>query len=112
MYSIPAASGCPYNGDPRAQYLLLEQQDKQWTPIFRQVDYDIQRLISAFATSSMRQEIGPEVELHLRTALTGLPWSSDFSYWLLKQPIELQQNSAIALSTYLKLHGPGKWAFQ
>ncbi|MFN8440024.1 MAG: metallophosphoesterase family protein [Caldilineaceae bacterium] len=107
----PGSVGLPYNGDVRAQYLLLDSQIGEWLPVFRQIDYDIDRLVKEFETSPMRQEVGPEVELHLRTALTGLPWSSDFSFWLYHQPSDLQRNLEIALPLYLHKHGPGHWAF-
>lgn len=108
----PGSVGLPYNGDPRAQYLLLNLKDGKWTPDFCQIDYDLGRLSAAFDSSKMRQEVGPEVELHLKTALTGLPWSSDFSYWLQFQPPHLQQDIAEAIPQYLEKHGPGNWAFR
>lgn len=107
----PGSVGLPYNGDVRAQYLLLEAQAGDWQPRFRQIDYDMDRLVKEFEASPMRQAVGPEIELHLRTALTGLPWSSDFSFWLYHQPAELQRNLELALPLYLEKHGPGNWAF-
>lgn len=107
----PGSIGLPYNGDPRAQYLLVDQHKDRWLPTFRRVEYDLQRLLDAFENSSMRKEIGPEVELHIRTAISGLPWSSDFSYWLQFQQADLQRNIVDAIPLYLEKHGPGRWAF-
>ncbi len=108
----PGSVGMPYNGDRRAQYLLLEAYHHDWQPRFRAVDYDWAALEQAFATSKMVEEIGPEAELHLRTALTGLPWSSDFSYWLGLQAHEVQQDLAAAVSRYLTEYGPSNWFFR
>lgn len=108
----PGSVGLPYNGDPRAQYMLLDVRNGIWQPQFCQVVYNLEVLSAAFDSSGMRCEVGPEVELHLRTALTGLPWSSDFSYWLHFQPPPLQQDLAVAIPLYLQSHGPGNWAFR
>lgn len=103
--------GAPYNGDPRAQYLLLDAVQGQWQPTFCQVDYDRELLPPAFAASGLLAVAGPTAELSLRTSMTGEPWSSDFAYWLRWQPRHLQQDMAAALPIYLQQHGPGRWAF-
>ena len=43
------AVGVPYNGDPRAQYLLLHGEDGAWQPEFRAVPYDRERVRRAYA---------------------------------------------------------------
>jgi len=103
--------GLPYNGDPRAQYLLLDGKGQQWRPILRRVDYDHSGLAAAFAASGMMEEVGPLAELHLRTALTGDPWTSDFGYWMSQQPAAHRNDMATAVERYLRRHGPGRWAF-
>lgn len=104
--------GMPYNGDPRAQYLLVESQNGHWKPMLRQVDYDRSGLRAAYEASGMLREIGASAELHLRTALTGEPWSSDFGYWYRQQPAEMQTDLSAAVEIYLKRHGPDNWAFR
>ena len=103
--------GMPYNGDPRAHYLLLDWVDHHWQPTLRQVDYDHTGLAAAFAASGFLAEVGPMAQLHLRTVLTGHPWSSDFGYWRHTQPAPLQHDLERALEVYLQSHGPGQWAF-
>lgn len=103
--------GLPYNGDPRAQYLLLEGAAGTWIPCFRAVEYDHSILPDAFAASGMLAATGVLGELHLRTAMTGQPWSSDFGQWLNRQPLEARHDMAAAVARYLTLHGPGHWAF-
>ncbi len=45
------AVGAPFNGDPRAQYLLLRPRDGTWHPEFRAVAYDQSAALRAFETS-------------------------------------------------------------
>lgn len=48
--------GTPFNGDPRAQYLLLELRDEGWRPEFRAVPYDHDAALRAFETSGLLAE--------------------------------------------------------
>ncbi len=52
------AVGAPFNGDPRAQYLLLHPHDESWTPEFRAVSYDRTAALGAFETSGYLEEGG------------------------------------------------------
>jgi predicted phosphodiesterase len=107
--------GLPYNGDPRAQYLVLDlvnrRGDAVWEPTFRLVDYDRSHVPDAFAHSGMLNQAGPLAELYMRTVLNGEPWASDFGYWMKDQPVEIQQNLEKAVAVYLRSHGPDNWAF-
>ena len=103
--------GIPYNSDPRAQYLLLDSVDHQWVPTFRRIEYDHSPIAQAFITSGMQAAIGAIAELHLRTVLTGEPWTSDFGHWLKFQTAELNNDMPNAIERYLQQHGPGRWAF-
>jgi len=103
--------GIPYNGDPRAQYLLLDGIGHQWVPTFRQVEYDHSPIAQAFVTSGMQAAVGAMAELHLRTVMSGEPWTSDFGYWLKLQTAEVNSDLVRALDLYFQQHGPGNWAF-
>lgn len=104
--------GIPYNSDPRAQYLLLDGVQGVWQPTFRQVDYDRSVIPAAFDATGFRRAVGPMAELHLRTVMSGEPWTSDFGYWLRFQPTAFQQDLGLAIDHYLQHHGPGHWAFR
>lgn len=103
--------GIPYNGDPSAQYLLLDAIDQQWVPTFRRVAYDHSPIPQAFITSGLQEAVGPIAELHLRTVMSGEPWTSDFGYWLRFQSQELNDDMQRAVELYLQQHGPHSWAF-
>jgi putative phosphoesterase len=103
--------GIPYNGDPRAQYLLLDAKAEGWRATFRQIDYDHSPIPAAFLTSGLHAAVGPIAELHLRTVMSGEPWTSDFGYWLRFQNEEISNDMQRAVELYLQQHGPGGWAF-
>lgn len=111
----PGSVGVPYNGDPRAHYLLLdlveENGNRVWQPVLRQLEYDRDRLVRAFHTSGQKAASEAVTKLMLRTLEDGLPWISDFPQWLRDQPSELRSNPECALDLYLESHGPGQWAF-
>jgi len=111
--------GLPYNGDPRAQYLLLDlvfgPEGAAWRPTFRQVFYDHSVIPLAYKSSGIQEIGGAIAELALRTLMNGDPWSSDFGVWLRRRPPEQRpDNSAgmdAAVRVYLQECGPGRWAF-
>jgi predicted phosphodiesterase len=54
----PGSVGAPVNGDPRAQYALLEYSGRTWQVHFRAVAYDIPALQAAFITSGLLEAGG------------------------------------------------------
>ncbi|MEX2541196.1 MAG: metallophosphoesterase family protein [Trueperaceae bacterium] len=52
------AVGAPFNGDTRAQYLLLTHENGEWRPDFRRVVYDRERSLRAFEQSGYLAEGG------------------------------------------------------
>jgi hypothetical protein len=106
------AVGLPYNGDMRAQYLILEARGDRWEPIHRKVDYDNSSIERAFRETGMASAMGAYGVLHLRTAMTAQPWSSDFAWWLGRQAEGRYASVNEAVFGYLQVHGPGNWAFK
>jgi putative phosphoesterase len=107
----PGSVGMPYNGDPRAQYLVLDGEGIRWRPTFHAVSYDIQTVMQAFAASGLLAACGPLGLLYLRTIETGLPWVSDFLFWMRSYAPDAQPAAEVAVERYLARHGPGQWAF-
>lgn len=105
------AVGLPFNGDTRAQYVILEERNGAWHPIFRQVCYDLARVERAFTTSGMLDATGAYGALHLLTVMTALPWSSDFAWWHGQQPRDTFASIEAAIATWRLHYGPGRWAF-
>ena len=65
----------------------------------------------AYAASGMMAATGAMGELHLLTAESGHPYSSDFGVWLRDQPDAVRADLDRAVPLYLAVHGPGTWAF-
>ncbi len=107
----PGSVGMPYNGDPRAQYLVLDGDGSRWQPTFRQVEYDRERVRRAFEEEKLAAIYGPLGPLYLRTLMTGQPWASDFLIWLRAQGESTAPRLEDSLDAYLARHGPGHWAF-
>lgn len=107
----PGSVGMPYNGDPRAHYMLLDWDGDQWEPTFRQVGYDLSVVREAFDRLGLFRAYGPLGPLFWQTLATGDPWVSDFQVWLRGQPPIVREDYENAVALYLSVHGPGKWAF-
>ena len=111
----PGSVGMPYNGDPRAHYLLLDlvKEDGKlgWQPQFRRLDYDFDRVASAFRSSGLLESSGAIAALNLRTIKDGQPWASDYQQWVRNQPHAVRSDPENAVEMYLKSHGPSQWAF-
>ncbi len=111
----PGSVGMPYNGDPRAQYLLLDLIEKSgqkaWQPRFRLLAYDRARVARAFQERGLLSEGGAIAKLYLRTVEDAQPWASDFGQWLRHQPMALRKEPSAAVDLYLQTHGPNQWAF-
>lgn len=103
--------GIPYNGDPRAQYLILTLDSGGWTPSFRRVEYPVAAVRQGFVQLGLDRDFGVLTEIYLRTIETAQPWASDFGHWLKSQPRELQANLERAVTLYEQSHGPGQWSF-
>jgi predicted phosphodiesterase len=107
----PGSVGMPYDGDPRAHYLLLDSVRGAWEPTFRRVDYDRGVVREAFDRLGLFQAYGPLGPLYWQTIATGDPWVSDFQVWMREQPPIVRDDLDRAVELYLSGHGPGKWAF-
>lgn len=107
----PGSVGMPYNGDPRGQYMLLDADAARLRVTFRQVAYPVELVRREFERLDLMRALGPAAALYLRTVETGLPWISDFIYWMRYQPLTVAENMDLAVATYMGRHGPGRWAF-
>ena len=111
----PGSVGMPYNGDPRAHYMLLDLVKSNgrldWQPHFQRLDYNLDRVTSTFQSSGLLAASGAIAKLNLRAIQTGLPYASDYLHWVRNQPHELRSDPETAVDLYLQTHGPNQWAF-
>ncbi|MEZ4582429.1 MAG: hypothetical protein R3A10_12470 [Caldilineaceae bacterium] len=109
------AVGLPYNGDPRAQYLLLDlvatPDGPTWTPCFRQVDYDRLRRGRCVCLSGLLDRgrtIGAAGPAH-RADRSSV--DQRLRLWMRSQPKSMRADMSHAVDVYSRTHGPGNWAF-
>ncbi len=103
--------GISYDGDPRASYVLMVGDATGWRAVIRRVDYDHEALDAGYRRSGLLADGGVMAELFRRSVLSGLPWVSDFAWWIREQPPEVSLDMPAALRAYDARHGPGHWAF-
>jgi len=75
------AVGTPFNGDPRAQYLLLERDGAGWRHVFRQVPYDRKAALDAFPASGFVDAAGLSARIYWLEAATARSWLVPFLMW-------------------------------
>lgn len=75
------AVGTPFNGDPRAQYLLLHAEDGAWRPEFRAVPYDRARALRAFERDGYLSEGGISARIFFLEVATARSFLVPFLMW-------------------------------
>lgn len=81
LFLNTGAVGTPFNGDPRAQYLLLHPQDGRWQPEFRAVPYDRTAALRAFETSGYLEEGGLSARIFYEELRLARPLYARFWDW-------------------------------
>jgi predicted phosphodiesterase len=69
----PGSVGVPLDGLFSASYMLLEGNEKGWTPTFRRVPFDYEALFAEFERSGYTRESGPMGRLILEVYRTARP---------------------------------------
>jgi predicted phosphodiesterase len=86
--------GLPLDGQPTAQYLLLEQHSNGWQLHYQSVAYDLQATVRRFYESGYLEAAGPMARLFLREVLTAAPHFVPFlrlySQWSQQAPLSLE----------------------
>ncbi len=103
--------GAPYDGDARAGYAWLEGHRGGWQAEIRRVAYDQAAVEAGYRASGLAAAACVLVEMFHRSVMSGLPWVSDFAWWLRTQPAEVVADQRRAQQLYDAAHGPGCWAF-
>ena len=75
------AVGAPFNGDPRAQYLVLHPQNGGWQPEFRAVPYNRTAALSAFETSGYLEAGGVSARIFYEELRLARPLYMGFWEW-------------------------------
>ena len=95
------AVGLPMDGNPAAQYLLLDATPTGWHVQHQAVPYDLNRTLARFAATHYVEQTGVMGRLFLREAATAsphfVPFLRLYQQWSQQAPITLQD----ALDRYL-----------
>lgn len=75
------AVGTPFNGDPRAQYLLMHPTLEGWRHEFRAVPYDQRSALRAFETSGYLEEGGLSARIFYEELRLSRPLYMGFWTW-------------------------------
>ncbi|HEU4328413.1 MAG TPA: metallophosphoesterase family protein [Roseiflexaceae bacterium] len=94
--------GLALDGNPTAQYLLLEQTRAGWTFRHQSAPYDVAATLRRFRSSGYLEAAGPMARLYQREVATGahqiVPFLRAYSAWSREGPLGLEE----ALERFLK----------
>ena len=82
------AVGAPFNGDPRAQYLVLKLENGDWRTDFRRVPYDRRPALTAFETSGLLAECGLSARIFYEELKNARSYLTPFWMWTEKKNLE------------------------
>ena len=90
------AVGLPFNRDRRAQYAIVGFENGSWSVEFRQVAYDIDRVLSIYDSSGFINRGGVTARLLRLELKHAAPFLVPFMMWAeaTKRPAELDQLDA------------------
>jgi predicted phosphodiesterase len=79
------AVGAPFDGDPRARYLLLEGVQGEWRPTIRAVPYDRSGVVGRFETSGLLEAGGLSARIFLEELMSARSIYTPFWDWTAAQ---------------------------
>lgn len=87
------AVGLPFNGDRRAQYVILHRHDGGWRPEFRRVGYRVSDVLDVYHQSGFLLEGGVTARLLRLELERAAPFLVPFLKWaeLTRRPVENSQ---------------------
>lgn len=89
------AVGLPLDGNPTAQYLLLDRHEAGWRVVHQSVEYDLGAVARRFYDSGYLDATGPVGKLYYREVMTAshqiVPFLRLYDRWSKAGPITLQE---------------------
>jgi hypothetical protein len=85
------AVGAPFNGDPRAQYLILASDGESVDHEFRRVEYDRERALREFAESGYLEEGGLSARIFREELRAARSLLTPFIEWVEESGAELDE---------------------
>ena len=87
------AVGTPFNGDPRAQYLILTSESGRWRPEFRAVPYDRDAALAAFHDTGFLDEGGLSARIFYAELVHARSYLTPFQMWAERRGIACDEVS-------------------
>lgn len=87
------AVGAPFNGDTRAQYVVVELGENHVQVDFRQIPYNLEAALSDFHSSGMLSDGGLGAELFYLELQTGRSFLTPFFLWAIEQKLPRDRSS-------------------
>jgi predicted phosphodiesterase len=88
------AVGLPLDGNPTAQYLLLEQRVGGWRISHQSVPYDLDATLRRFRETGYLEAAGPMARLFMREVATAshqiVPFLHAYARWSAREPLPLE----------------------
>jgi putative phosphoesterase len=81
------AVGAPFNGDPRAQYLLAALEGNGWRMTFRQVPYDRREALKVYETSGYLEEAGLSAHIFYEELRRARSYLTPYWMWTEEQDL-------------------------
>jgi predicted phosphodiesterase len=85
--------GLPLDGNPTAQYLILQRRQTEWNVAHQSVPYDVDRTLRRFHETGYLEIAGPMARLFMREVATGahhlVPFLRAYSRWQEREPLPL-----------------------
>lgn len=110
----PGSVGLPLNGDPRAQFAMIESVDESvviggWQTTFHRVEYDRRPVLDAFATSGMLAAGGVMSLLFYWQLVTADHEIVHFLRWARQNGHDTETDIRGAYAAYVAVTGRDQW---
>ena len=87
--------GLPLDGNPTAQYLLIDEKKNGWNIYHQSVPYPLEAIISRFHDTGYLSEVGPMGHLFFREVVTAtqhiVPFLRLYEQWSKEENISLSR---------------------
>lgn len=93
LFFNSGAVGAPFNGDTRAQYIVIEAGENHVQVDFRQVPYNLEAALRDFQTSGMLEEGGLGAQIFRLELRLGRSFLTPFWMWASKQGLPRDEGS-------------------
>jgi hypothetical protein len=104
MIVTSSSVGLPLDGNPTAQYVLIERRGERWDVRHQSVPYDLDAAVQRFYDTNFLDDVGPMGRILLREVATAspqfVPFLRVYHRWAQQEAVPL----AAAVERFLTMH--------